>query len=162
MGWKRPVLLALLLSTGGCYEYHSVRPGDAVLQTRVRATVSPEKAAELAPVMRGVRPEVTGRLVERTGDHLMLEVPIYGASTAGMSSDVLHNRVEVKLDDLVTLETRTLSKWRTAVAIGSVVVAASGTWVALSADNQTGGDKPGTGIDNNLISIIRIPLGLFH
>ena len=41
MRLNRVVLLALLFFAGGCYEYHTVRPSDAVLQTRVRATVSP-------------------------------------------------------------------------------------------------------------------------
>ena len=75
---------------------------------------------------------------------------------------MLHNRVELKLDDLVSLETRSLSTWRTAVAVGAIVVAAGGTWAVLSAENETGTDKPGTGIDNAMISIFRIPFSLFH
>jgi hypothetical protein len=161
MGWKRIVLLAALVSTGGCYEYHTVRPDDAMLDTRVRATVSPEKAAELEPVLRNVTPEVTGTLIERTPDHLMLEVPIYGAG-GGVSNEVLHNRVEVDVSDLVSLETRTLSKWRTAVVVGAIVAATSSTYLVLSSNNQSGADKPGSGIDNAVISIFRIPLGIFR
>jgi len=161
MGWKRIVLLAALLAAGGCYEYHTVRPDDAMLDTRVRATVSPEKAAELEPVLRNVTPEVTGTLIERTPDHLMLEVPIYGAG-GGVSNEVLHNRVEVDVSDLVSLETRTLSKWRTAVVVGAIVAATSSTYLVLSSNNQSGADKPGSGIDNAVISIFRIPLGIFR
>jgi len=161
MGWKRIVLLAALVSTGGCYEYRTVRPGDAVLETRVRATVSPEKAAELEPVLRNVTPTVTGKLIERTPDHLMLEVPIYGAG-GGVSNEVLHNRVEVDVGDLVSLETRTLSTWRTVVAVGALVAATSGTWLVLSANNQSGADKPGSNTNNALIPIFRIPLGIFR
>jgi len=124
----------------------------------VRATVSPEKAAELEPVLRNVTPEVTGTLIERTPDHLMLEVPIYGAG-GGVSNEVLHNRVEVDVSDLVSLETRTLSKWRTAVVVGAIVAATSSTYLVLSSNNQSGADKPGSGIDNAVISIFRIPLG---
>jgi len=154
-------LLVALVSTGGCYEYHTVRPDDAVLDTRVRATVTPEKAAELEPVLRNVTPTVTGRLLERTPDHLMLEVPIYGAG-GGVSNEVLHNRVEVDLGDLVSLQTRTLSKWRTAVAVGSILAATSGTYLVLSANNQSGPDKPGSGTNNALIPIFRIPFGIFR
>jgi hypothetical protein len=161
MGWKRMALLVALVSTGGCYEYHTVRPDDAVLDTRVRATVSPEKAAELEPVLRNVTPTVTGKLIERTPDHLLLEVPIYGAG-GGVSNEVLHNRVEVDVGDLVSLQTRTLSTWRTLVAVGAVVAAAGGTYAVLDANNQSGPDKPGSDVNNAVVSIFRIPLGIFR
>ena len=161
MFWKRMALLVALVSTGSCYEYHTVRPDEAVLDTRVRVTVSPEKAAELEPVLRNVTPTVTGKLIERTPDHLMLEVPIYGAG-GSVSNEVLHNRVEVDLGDLLSLETRALSKWRTAVTVGAVVAATSGTWLVVSSGNQSGPDKPGSGTNNALIPIFRIPFGIFR
>jgi hypothetical protein len=153
--------MTALLGSAGCYEYHSVRPADAVLERRVRATVSPEKAAELEPVLRGVTPTVTGKLIERTPGYLMVEVPLYGAG-GSVSNSVLHNRVEIQVGDLISLETRTLSTWRTAIAVGAVVAAASGTWAVLASENASGTDKPGTGVDNALITIFSVPLSIFR
>ncbi len=161
MRWTRAILMTALLGAAGCYEYRSVRPADAMLDTRVRATVSPEKAAELEPALRNVTPTVTGKLIERTAGYLMMEVPIYGAGGSG-SNEVLHNRVQIPFGDLVSLETRTLSTWRTVVAVGAVVAAASGTWAVVSAANQSGPDKPGSGIDNAVITIFSVPLGIFR
>ena len=83
--WKRGALILALLAANGCYVYQPVRPGDAMLDARVRATVSAEKAAELAPAMRGISTQLRGTLTERDAEGVLLEVPLFGG-TAGMSS----------------------------------------------------------------------------
>lgn len=146
---------AVLLATAGCYTFQPVRPGDAVLDTRVRATVSARQAAELAPVMRNVTPTISGRLVDRSGEGVTLDVAMHG-STTGMSSSPLHSRVVIPVGELVSLESRTLSLWRTSLVGGVIVAAVSASWVALSGES-TVDDKPKTGTDNAIR--IRIPIG---
>lgn len=158
--WKRSLVLVTLFAAAGCYTYRPVRPGDALPEARVRATVSAQQAAELAPVMRGVTSSVSGTLVERSDDRILVEVPIYGA-TAGMSAAPLRNRVAIPLSELVTLETRTLSKWRTGLAIGAVAAAVGGTWVAVSGRTSVE-DKGKPGTNNAILSTFRIPLGVFR
>ena len=153
-GRKRTLLLAVLVATGGCYTYRPVRPTDAALDARVRATVSPTQAVELAPAMRDVTSTFSGKLVERSDDRILMEVPVHG-TTQGMSSAALHNRVAIPLSELVTLETRTLSKWRTGLVIGGVVAAVSGTWAALGGQDLFG-DKPKTGTDNAVVTMFRL------
>ncbi len=162
MRWTRAILTAALLGSTGCYEYHSIRPQDAALDGRVRATVTPSQAAELAPVLRTNAPVVSGTLIERTDDHILVSVPIYGAEDGGAGSEVLHNRIRIATSDLVSLESRTLSKWRTGVAIGAVVAAVSGTWIVASSGDTNTGDKPGQGTDNALITIFSVPLSFFR
>jgi Mg/Co/Ni transporter MgtE len=161
MRWMQVAVMAALLGSAGCYEYHSVRPADVALDGRVRATVAPNRAAELAPVLRSNTPTVSGKLIERDAEHILLSVPIYGAGGA-VGSQVLHNRIRIPTADLVSLESRTLSGWRTGVAIGAVLAAAGATWAVLSAENETGTDKPGTGIDNAILTIFRVPLSVFR
>lgn len=161
MGGKRTVLLAMLLFTGGCYEYHTVRPSDAVLQTRVKATISPTQAAELAPVLRDVTTTVSGKLVERTPDRITMEVPLYGAGSPVGGRNSLANRIVIPSSELLGLESRTLSKWRTAVSIGAVIAAVGGTWAVVGGEPE-GSDKPGQGTDNAIISLFSIPFSIFR
>jgi hypothetical protein len=149
------VLGAVLLATTGCYTYQPVRPGDAVLETRVRATVSARQAAELAPVMRNVTPTISGRLVDRSGEGVTLDVALHGG-TMGMSASPLHSRIVIPAGELVTLESRTLSAWRTSLVGGIIVAAVSASWVAISGES-TVDEKPKTGTDNAIR--IRIPIG---
>ncbi|HSG09334.1 MAG TPA: hypothetical protein VLA36_13315 [Longimicrobiales bacterium] len=153
---KRVVLLAAALASAGCYVYTPVRPSDAILDSRVRATVSPRQAAELAPVLRNVTPQVVGTLVERNGDTILLDVPLFGA-VPGMSSRPVHNRVSLPLADVTALEARTLSRWRTGAVVASVVAGVATGWVVLGG-NDIVGDKPKPGADNAIR--IRIPIGI--
>lgn len=152
------VILAVALTASGCYVYEPVRPADAVLDARVRATVTPEQAAELSEVLRALSPQVTGTLVQTSDEGVMLEVPLHG--TIQGSSRALYNRVSIPFSDLVGLETRKLSGWRTAVSVGAVVAGVAGGW-SFVGGGDGGEDKPKVDIDNAIITIFRIPLALF-
>ena len=158
VGRVRALVLAVALAASGCYVYEPVRPADAVLDARVRATVTPEQAAEMSEALRAVSPQVMGTLVQTTDEGVMLEVPLHG--TIQGSSRALYNRVSIPFSDLVALETRKLSGWRTAVSVGAVVAGVTGGW-AFVGGGAGGEDKPKTDIDNAIITIFRIPLALF-
>ena len=154
----RVLALVVLLGTAGCYEYHAVDPADAVMDTRVRATVSAEKAAELAPALRNVSTSLSGTLVERDGQSLLMEVPLLGTGTDG--TDPLHTRVKLDPGDLVSLESRTLSKWRTATVVAALLAAVGTGWTVING-SANAVDKPGAGIDNAriLVPIFRFTAG---
>ena len=150
--------LATVAMTTGCYVYHPVNPADAVLDTRVRATVSAEKAAELEPALRNVTTTIMGTLVARDGQALMLEVPLLGTGVDG--ADPLHTRVRLSPGDLVGLESRTLSKWRTGVVVGAFAGALV-TGLSVFNGSARAVDKPGVGIDNARVSfpVFSLPFG---
>lgn len=152
---KRVVLMAVLVSTGGCYAYTPVRPSDAMMNTRVRATVSPGVAAEVAPAFRGAGSQLAGSLAGRDAEGILLDVPVF-SNAQGMSRTPVNNRVRIPLDGLVALEARTLSKWRTGVVMGAVVAGVTSGFVILGGDGDAN-DKPKTGTDNAIR--IRIPIG---
>ena len=153
---KRFGVMALLVLTSGCYTYTPVRPSDAVLDARVRATVAPQVAAEYAEAFRGAGTQLTGSLVGLDSEGLLLDVPVF-AGAPGVSRAAMNNRVRIPLDGLVTLESRTLSKWRTGVAVGSLVAALSATWVVVTDNDVPPDDRYPPGTDNAIR--IRIPLG---
>lgn len=157
----RALAVAALLLTAGCYVHRPVRPADAVLDTRVRAAVSPRQAAELEPIFGPSASSVSGTLVERTGDGILLEVATYGA-TPGMSGEALRNRVSIPFTELTALEARELSAWRTAVVIGALGAGVLGTWAVSTSGDADIGDKPGTGVDNAVIALFRMAVGLLR
>ncbi len=152
-------LFALLVLTSGCYVYQPVRPSDSVVGTKVRATVSARQAAELSPILRNVTTQVSGSLAQRDGESIMMDVALVGAMQ-GMSREPLRNRVRIPFGELVSLEERHLSTWRTVVTLGVLGAGVGTTWVLFSGD-KAASEKPGTGTDNGIR--IRIPVGIgFH
>lgn len=161
MARRMSVLLVAAIVASGCYVYQPVRPGDALVGTRVRATVSPAQAVELAPVLRNTTPQVVGTLIDRSDGSLMLDVPLYGATASGLSTQTLNNRVAIPFQDLVTLETRSLSKWRTGVAIGGVAAGLVGAWAAVTGAQKVE-DKQKTDVDNAIITIFTLPFSFLR
>lgn len=159
-GRKGLVCLAVTVAMSGCYTYSPVRPADAVLNARVRATVSSAQAEELAQVLRSATSQVVGTLVERNDERVLLEVPLWAGGT-GVSSQALHSRVSIPFSDLVSLESRTFSRWRTAVSVGAVVAAVAGSWTFIGGGTELG-DKEKTGIDNAIIPFFSVPFAIFR
>ena len=155
---KYGVLLAMTLLSGGCYVYSPVRPSDAALDAKVRATVTAEQAAELSPGLRNVTPQVSGVVVGRDDRQLLLDVPLY-TSAPGLSRRPVHNRVGIPLDDVISLEVRKLSRGRTAATVGALALAVTAGFT-LASDDKGSEEKPGQGTDNAIR--IRIPIGIFR
>lgn len=152
---KRGLLLALLLSTAGCYVYEPIRPADAVLDARVRATVSQEIAADIETAFRGTGSQLIGTLRAREGTDLLVDVPI-SSGVQGSSRAPMHNRVRIPQDGLMSLESRTLSAWRTGAVMGALVAAVAATWVVVG-DDHTAPEKGPP--EQNAAIRIRIPIG---
>jgi len=153
---KRMGVSVVLLVLGGCYTYQPIRPADAIQDTHVRATVSPSQAAQLVPVLRNVTPQVVGRVAGLEGQSLLLDVPLIG-QTPGVSRAPVYNRISLPLSDVVSLEARSLSRWRTSVTVGAAVAAVVAGWVIISGETKVD-DKGKTGTDNGIR--IRIPIGV--
>ena len=89
----------------------------------------------------------------------MLEVPLHGAGVA--STRPVYNRVSIPFTDLLALEGRSLSKWRTAVSVGAVVAAVAGGWSFLGGGDSSE-DKPKTDIDNAVLPWFSISVPFFR
>lgn len=156
----KAALIALLIAGSGCYTYHPVRPGDLATGAQVRATVSSVQAAELSAVLNSVSPQVVGSLADQSDGQILVDVPVAN-TTAGMSTRAMSSRVTIPLSELVSLESRTLSRTRTALAFAIVAAGVGGGWAAVKGGDNVE-DKPKTGTDNAIITIFRIPFGIFR
>lgn len=132
--------LAVTAVTAGCYTYRAVSPTEVSPQDRIRVTVSVERSVELADVFRGY-PTRTFNAVYLDGEEEMLFSVPFRNPTPGTSSATLHNRISVPRVDVVSLEARELSRWRTAAVVGGVGVAV-GTVAAIA---FSGGGDPNDG-----------------
>jgi len=152
---RNAIVVVMSYCLGACYVYEPIRPADAVQAAHVRATVSSTQAAELAPVLRNVTPQVVGTVVGLEGASILLDVPLVG-QTPGVSRAPVYNRVRLPLEHIVSFESRSLSRWRTGVTLGSAVAAVVAGWVVISGETKVD-DKGKTGTDNAIR--IRIPIG---
>jgi len=149
-------VMAAVVSMSGCFVYTPVRPEDAVPATRVRATVSGSHATDLESVLGSSSSTLSGTLVGRVDEGLMVDVPLYSPNSAG-STSVLYNRVTVPYTELVALESRALSKWRTGVVVGAVVAGVVKGWTVLGGDGSLT-DKQKTDTNNAVVPLFSFSL----
>lgn len=154
----RMLSLAALTAAAGCYTYAPARPADVVPESRVKVTVTPARAAALAEGLRGSVPTFNATYVSNENGSLLFSVPLRGAQP-GLSTRGVTNRVTVPTDDIVSLETRSLSRWRTAtvVALGLTVLG-FGVEEAFSGRDDVEGNDRGE-VDNILVPLFSLPVG---
>ena len=161
---RRSIVGAATLAVGGvvllsgCYTYRPADLGEIRPDSRVRVTVSTERAVELEPVMRDVRRQFVATYLGEQGSSLLMAVPLLGGDP-GTVTRAVHNRVDIPRADVVALETRELSTWRTVAVAGvlAALVGYGGYEVFNSGDDAEGKPKPGT--DNAWVPLIRVPVG---
>lgn len=148
---------AVLLS--GCYTYRPADLGEIRPDSRIRVTVSTQRAVELEPVLRDVRRQFVATYLGEEGGSVFMAVPLFNPAP-GTATRAIHNRVDVPRADLVAVESRELSVWRTA-AVGAVLVAlvGYGGYEAFnSGDDEEGKQKP-PDVESIRIPVISVPLG---
>lgn len=138
-----PLLLLALLS--GCYSLVPVNPESAAVPMRVRAHITPEAAARIAPALGEPREELDGRLVERAPDGLYIEVRS-GELQSGFGTTALTQRFLLAPTDLVALQRRQLDRNRTALLAGAgAVVLGAVIYDMLTGEAGGTGGPPITG-----------------
>ena len=156
----RTAVAAVAAATlAGCYTYRPATLDEIRPESRVRVTVSTERAVALEPVLRDVRRQLVATYVGEDDGSLLLEVPLIGA-TAGTSTRAVHNRVDVPRADIVAVEARELSLWRTATVAGvlAALVGYGGYEVFNSGDDEEGKPKP-PDVEQIRVPLISVPLG---
>lgn len=157
------VSLAVLANVAfaGCYTYRPATRAQIAPQERVRVTVTSAKQAELAEVLHRSSPSFAATYLEAGNGELLFSVPLRNP-TPGMRTTTLRNRISIAPADVLQIETRELSTWRTAALVGAIAAGVStAAAVALEGGNNTGeGGKRG-GVDNNRIPLLRwrLPIG---
>lgn len=153
MGNGRPLRLLFycsLFALTGCFSYtpvavDAVSPG-AVTRVRLSAAEA-NRLQESVPLAGRV---VEGRLVAGTGDILLLDIPTLPGATAHRGV-VLHQRIQLPLEEVIELELRRLDRWKTGglvaagvIAVGFVIARQFGGGTA-SSNLPPGGGGPAEG-----------------
>lgn len=117
------VVLALLAATAGCYRYAPAEPTAVAPESEIRVTLSDEGYRRVLPQAPSVGTQtVEGRFVALTDDTLVMSVWI-GEAYKGTPFETTYQRVPLPRVDVVAVEDRKLSKWRTGVlAAGTVAL----------------------------------------
>jgi hypothetical protein len=115
--------LPIFAALSACYTYAPIDPVSVAPGASVRARVNPTTADELAPLL-GLRTQTLGGSVISTSpDAMIIEVPTAASTPVSGGIVTLRQRVSVPRSGLLLLESRTLSRTRTAVAVVGTSVA---------------------------------------
>jgi hypothetical protein len=131
---------ATALSTG-CYSYRPVAPELVPTGAEVRVNVTTAAASRLGEVTGRDRRVFTGEFLGVQGQQIQMLVPTTRIEEA-MTVRTLYQRVDLRLDDILEIERRSLDRRRTALVAGTG--AAVMTWAVLRAfsGGHAGGSVP--------------------
>lgn len=126
----------------GCYTYRPTDPAELQPSAEIRARLTTEETARLGTVVPVEQSMLEGTVVERSGDSLMLLVPV-SSELRGMRVETLHQRVQVPVSGIAGADLRRLDRTRTGLLIGAAVAAvATATIAALSGGGSSKRDVP--------------------
>lgn len=116
-------LLAAAAGLAGCYAYAPIDPVSVAPGASVRARVNGATADQLTPLL-GLRMQtLNGAVIATAPDTMIIEVPTAASTPMSGGIVALRQRVSVPRSGLLLLESRTLSRTRTAMAVVGTSVA---------------------------------------
>jgi len=154
------ILLALALASG-CYTFAPARMQDARPDQSVRVRLAPAGAVRLADFADPETRSVQGKMVELSGDSLLLLVPSH-TELRGTRVETLFQRIQIGQEEVLELELRNLDRPRTYLVTGMVALAVGA--FALDRLSGKGGSEvvtPGGGPNDALIPSVRIPFRIW-
>lgn len=137
MGGTRSLTLVLLFALGGCYTYSPTSFDLLSEGAEIRARLRAVEVDRLADVLLTDSRVVEGKVVERDGGSLFVDVTVL-SSLRGMRLTSLNQRIRLDRDGVVDLEFKTLSRGRTWAAAG-IMGAAIGFFVYKQFLEDSGG-----------------------
>lgn len=154
--------LALLVSVAfaGCYTYRPATQAQIAPQQDVRVTVTSTQQAQLAEVLHTGSPSFAATYLEAENGEILFSVPFRNPAP-GMRTTTLRNRISIPSSDVVQIERRELSMWRTTALAAAIAVGVStAAVIAFDGDGSLRDGKRG-GVDENRIPIFgwRFPIG---
>lgn len=146
--------LCLLPLAAGCYRYAPVKASDVSPGMGIRARVTVEAGARIAPLLGTTSArDLRGTLVTATTDTLVVEVPAPGVPDPDASGRVLNQRVSVARSEVLELETRTLDRVRTVALVGGSAAVLVSVLVKVL-KGEPGADKtPGQGGTDDIVPL---------
>lgn len=122
---RAPILAAASALLAGCFSYIPARPGDVEAGVDVRARVSPDASARIAPLLGATDARrLDGRLITNGADTIVVEVPTVMLENREFGRTP-NQRVSIARSDLVELEVRKLDRARTMGIVGGGAVVLS-------------------------------------
>ena len=113
-------LLALALLLGGCYTYRPLDAARVQPADKVRLRISAASAEQVGPLLgRTDARLLSGVVIAAGADTLIVQVPTTFQMSPGQA---LHQRVSIPRSALFEVESRTLSRSRTALVTGAATV----------------------------------------
>lgn len=109
----------------GCFRYTPASVSDVAPGETVRARVSREQARQFEGMAGLQGRELVGRVVSTDPERLMLEVRAV-ALEQGNAGRTLNQRVAVPLSEVMDLELRTISVWKTTLVTVGITAAVGG------------------------------------
>lgn len=152
--------VAVCAALAGCYAYRPATQAQITPRQDVRVTVTSTQHAALAEVLRSGSSSFPATYLEAANGELLFSVPLRNP-TPGMRRTTLRNRISIPATDVVHIERRELSVWRTAALTAAIAAGVSAvSIVAFGGDNNAEGGKRG-GVDNNRIPLFgwSVPFG---
>jgi hypothetical protein len=154
----RPVLLvAITALSSGCFSYIPARPGEVEAGVDVRARVSPDASARIAPLLGAADARrLDGKLVELGGDTLIVEVPTVMLTNSEFGRTP-NQRISIPRSELVELEVRKLDRARTMGIVGAGAIVLGVTLVNALKGEPGKEPLPGGGGTDNVVFRIAWP-----
>jgi hypothetical protein len=115
--------LPALLLLCSCYRYEPLQPASLEPGAAIRMRISGTVAEQVAPLLGSSDARVlVGRVISVGADTMIVEVPTTVRAEVGSTAQTLNQRVSIPLSSILELETRTLSRGRTAAVVGAAGV----------------------------------------
>ena len=115
----RPAMItAIAALSSGCFSYIPARPGEVEAGVDVRARVSPDASARIAPLLGASDARrLDGKLITNGSDTIVVEVPTVMVDNREFGRTP-NQRVSIPRTDLLELEIRKLDRGRTLGIVG--------------------------------------------
>ncbi|MDZ7780474.1 MAG: hypothetical protein U5R14_11185 [Gemmatimonadota bacterium] len=139
-------MVVFAVSGTACYSYSAVRPAEVAPGQDVRVTVDASLAEAYEDVLGSTDRAWEGRVEDRGAESVVIAVPT-SVHEGREGSRVLRQRVEVRNEEMLTLEARALDWRKTGAAVGltgiAVAVAIVRGWTGLGGTGDEGPSEPG-------------------
>ncbi len=142
MRLRSALVLAGLLSAGGCYHYLPSSPQEVGIGQAVRLRLTADEAAKYGDLRLSDPRLLEGKVVDRTASGIMLDATV-GVNNPEAGSMALTQRVNVPMAGLLEVELKQLDQTKTSFLVGGGALL-TGLVIAKSTGAFGTSDTPGT------------------
>jgi hypothetical protein len=157
-GWIVPGILVV----SGCFSYVPADMGTVPEGNDVRLYLTRQGVAGLPEIPTQSGPRLTGTLVRKDNDQILLRVPV-AVQQDGLMTRTLGQDVRIPASDIVQLERRSFNRARTGFAVAGGAVAVVGLIAAFVKSQPQNvdprpGDEEGPGVHGRWFQLVTFPV----